>query len=106
MFSIRRFLFGSPLEERPDVQCGDKKEHYEWIDVRMSCPNCMFKKIAKDKMDQAIKNEQKRKQDEEALAELIATKVVEKLRVPTAGSVYTKVPTAHCDISPMADGNA
>lgn len=45
----------------------------------------MFKKIAKEKMEHAIKKEELRKKHDEELAELIANKVVEKIgRVPTA----------------------
>lgn len=79
MFNIKRFLFGIPLEERPDVPCNNKKKHYGYIDMNLSCPNCMFKNIAKDKMEQSIKDEQLRIKHQEELAELIANKIVEKL---------------------------
>lgn len=81
---IKRFLVGVPLGERPDVPCGDKKEHYEWVDARMACPNCMFNRFAAEKVEEAVKEKERKEREMEQLAEMIATKVVERMRVPAA----------------------
>jgi hypothetical protein len=85
MFSIFKSKPKEPMEV-PD--CGDIKNHQEWVDQRYPCPNCLAIHIAK----QAIITDRARRKDEqdknEQLAEMIATKVADKLlaaRVPTAG---------------------
>lgn len=64
--------------------CGDIKEHSGYIDEGLGCPNCLSIRLGKKKHDQELLDNQIKEQDMERLAELIATKVAEKLRVPTA----------------------
>lgn len=77
---LRVAFIGLPYEERPDVPCGNKKEHYEWTDSRMSCPNCMFKRIAAEKLEEAIAEKERKKMEMEQLADMIVTKLITKLK--------------------------
>lgn len=77
---IHRFFFGIPYDERSDVLCGDKADHYEFTDAGMSCPHCLAIKLAARKNDIQKVEDDKRMSEYEILAELIATKVVEKMK--------------------------
>lgn len=61
------------LAEQPEPPCGDKETHYRWRIVEgMPCPKCTLnRQIAKER------------QDREALAEAIASKVLAGLKGKT-----------------------
>lgn len=65
--------------------CGDIKEHTGYINEGLCCPNCLAIRLGKKKRDQELLAKQIKEDDMERLAELIATKVAEKLRVPATG---------------------
>lgn len=57
---------------RPPAPCGDDKEHYYWEEIGWSCPVCS-----------GIEDRKREQREKEELAEMIAQKVVGKLKNET-----------------------
>ena len=57
------------VEERAPAPCGDKEEHYYWVDEGWPCPDCAAKKRnAQDALRKEVEGD------------ALAAKVIEKLR--------------------------
>ena len=70
--------------EREPAPCGNDADHYYWKDDGWPCPRCRAKAtVAAENERKRLEQEQKER-DMDMLAEKIATKLAEKLRVPAA----------------------